>query len=275
MKEQSGWAVRLANELKNAETAYFLTLTYKDELIHMMQFGHMNEKKSYTLEQAIQKDDFTSMIPKLDISHLRLFLSRLKDFARRDIETIKRELKVSKMSLKIDSKVKHFVVGEYGSKNNRPHWHLLLFNFPYSKEDTLKLITRAWSSSKETQTQQFGFCHIGDVEGGSIDYVTGYLMKNERINEIRLISQGIGAKYINKKTINYHQKTLDGIVRTGTTTGAMPRYYSTKIFNEKQRKQIGIRGSDHFADELQKNPLLIQEQHERINQKIKHKKSKK
>lgn len=64
-------------------------------------------------------------------------------------------------------RVRFFLVGEYGSKTWRPHYHALLFGISLSVESEL-LVRSVWPH---------GFVQIGDVSRASIRYVCGYVMK--------------------------------------------------------------------------------------------------
>lgn len=77
-------------------------------------------------------------------------------------------------------KFRYFAVGEYGEKDKRPHYHMLVFgyNFPdrvrcnsvYSKRPVYRsdLLERVW---------KYGFSTIGDVTYASAKYVAGYVLK--------------------------------------------------------------------------------------------------
>lgn len=84
----NSWFVRLKNELKNATSAHFVTLTYDDETLPHSE----------------------TWIPTLDY----------KDYQR----TIKRLRKNYKTKIPI----KYFAVGEYGTNGQRPHYHAIIFN---------------------------------------------------------------------------------------------------------------------------------------------------
>lgn len=83
--------------------------------------------------------------------HYQLFLKRL----RRHVEP---------------RRFRYFVVGEYGDKTERPHFHMCLFGLDYSNRDD---IARAWSSGHDP----LGFIHIGDVTLDSAQYCAGYVTK--------------------------------------------------------------------------------------------------
>lgn len=61
--------------------------------------------------------------------------------------------------------IRYYAVGEYGDKNWRPHYHLILFGISPTEG---KLIEKCWP---------FGFIQMGTVEAASIGYVAAYVMK--------------------------------------------------------------------------------------------------
>lgn len=60
-------------------------------------------------------------------------------------------------------RLRFFGVGEYGDRSFRPHYHLCVFGL----EDP-RVVEECW---------RFGFVHIGFVEPGSVEYITGYCTK--------------------------------------------------------------------------------------------------
>lgn len=68
--------------------------------------------------------------------------------------------------LRHHGKLKHYSVGEYGDKYQRPHYHSILYGYDMHDLDLLKT---TW-----------GHGHIkgGLVEAKSINYVTQYVQKN-------------------------------------------------------------------------------------------------
>ena len=119
------WTFRLSQELKQATTACFLTLTYDE--VPLSQNG----------------------LPTLRKTDFQKFMKRLR--------------KRSKCSLK------YYACGEYGTRTQRPHYHVILFNLSRTIFET-DMIGRIWSH---------GFVDVGKVEMASIAYVTGYVMKGK------------------------------------------------------------------------------------------------
>lgn len=127
-----------------------------------------------TLEAKDAKDG--TYCTYLDKRVVQLFLKRLRD-------------KLPANSLR------YLVVGEYGEKRGRAHYHALMFStVPLGKE----LVSQAWG---------LGNIDIGDVQQESIDYCLAYVLKarsdgdafepwdqvrRSRHGEFRLHSQGLG-----------------------------------------------------------------------------------
>lgn len=154
-------------------------------------------------------------------------------------------------------KVRFFHCGEYGDKNNRPHYHAILFNYNYPDwvylHDlpsgqplyTSELLQKDW--------QHQGFVSIGSVTFQSAGYVARYVMKKingrakdqidektglkpyERFNdftgEIVTVPQeyttmsrrpGIGSDWISKFTSDVYPKDFTTI--NGMRTSP-PRFY--------------------------------------------------
>lgn len=158
--------------------------------------------------------------------------------SKRDVQLfMKRLRKLSKNTLK------YYAVGEYGTKGNRPHYHMILYNL-----EDVEMINKAW---------QKGSIHVGNVSGDSIAYTTKYIDKlkripmhknDDRLREFSLMSKGIGDNYLTPETIAWHKADVSRnyIVKEGGYIIALPRYYRDKIFtdNEKFQQRIIIHKKD-------------------------------
>lgn len=262
---QKQWSSRLSIELKYSLTAYFITLTYDDEHI---KYGYCDEKQGelWTLDKAIEKDDFRLMEEKFDKSDIQLFLKGLRNVVEKGVPKYYEGKKVSKIEGK-GQKIKYYCVGERGEKFKRPHWHILLFNFPFNLEDSDNLVGLYWRN---------GFHKIGIQEQGSIEYTTDYMFKNDKNETIRLMSKGLGLPYVeSKENVSYHQKTLDGIIRVNGKKSVLPKYLRNYIFNSDQKRKI----ADDYVQKIVENRLLFpMDQANRFNtltNKVNYKKTKK
>lgn len=61
--------------------------------------------------------------------------------------------------------IRYFIAGEYGSKHGRPHYHLILFGFPYMEEELLRA---TWTK---------GFIDFRPYEEKHAAYVAKYVAK--------------------------------------------------------------------------------------------------
>lgn len=78
--------------------------------------------------------------------HAQLFMKRLRE-----------EIK--------PRQVRYYLVGEYGERTQRPHYHAVLFGVGVTEGNTVQ---KCWPH---------GFIHIGSAESRSMSYVAGYICK--------------------------------------------------------------------------------------------------
>lgn len=174
----------------------------------------------------------------------------------RDVQLFWKRLRKSMLP----TPLKYFVVGEYGTKKMRPHYHAIIFN---SNEE---LIAKAWHA---------GEYHIGQVTGASIAYTLKYMMKDSKIpmhhkddreKEFRKMSKGLGENYLSDEIQKFHkQRPNDLFIRTGKDhLIAMPRFYRNKLWTEaEQAKQ-----NENAADFHQKIQSRAEKEHEKkLNKK--------
>lgn len=135
-------------------------------------------------------------------------------------------------------KIKYYAVGEYGTKNKRPHYHAIIYNVP----DT-QLFFDAWSING----QHLGSIHIGQVNNNSVAYTMKYIDKphykrlhgrDDRAKEFPIMSKQLGANYLSDAVVKYHQRdlTTNFVTQPGGQRIALPRYYRQKIYTDEQVK---------------------------------------
>jgi hypothetical protein len=113
-------------------------------------------------------------------------------------------------------KIKYYMCGEYGDKNNRPHYHAILFGHNF--EDWVYLGDTEsgnplYTSPTLESIWQKGFVQIGTVTRESAGYVARYCMK--KIN-------GPLADEINLETGLKHYERFDSL--SGHIVEVMPEY---------------------------------------------------
>ena len=123
---------------------------------------------------------------------------------------------------------RYFGCGEYGSKNKRPHYHLILFGLEIP--DLRPLSAGLFESKIIREIWPYGFNYIGSVNYSSCNYVARYTTKkcfNDIQDEFIMCSlkPGIGSKWFEEN----HQRVMnyDCIYgKFGNTEQVMlPRYF--------------------------------------------------
>lgn len=185
-----------------------------------------------------------------------------------------------------NDKIRYFLCGEYGEQYERPHYHILLFNFsfPDVKLWCYKNRIALWTSEILNSIWKHGYCIIGDVNFQSAAYVARYVLKkitgdkaddhyHGRVPEFCSMSlrPGIGHDWIEK----YATDVLNTgflVVRSGSkTTKLLPPPYYDKFFEQyypeaykemkRNRKNIV---TDYMIDD---SKCIID--HERLEAKLK------
>lgn len=176
--------------------------------------------------------------------------------------------------------------GEYGTKNKRPHWHLLLFNFaphdmvPYKKNKqgdqlyTSPSIDEIWSynNSKEHPSQ------IGPINLATAGYVCRYQLKKQEHKEtqseyspiVRYSSKyAIGKKWLEK---NWQQTfDLGFITIQGGEKQKIPRYYEKWLKKNQPQayeKYIITIRNDIINNSSEINKIEEEQQKERNDQRL-------
>lgn len=154
----------------------------------------------------------------VDKNHLQLFMKRLRH--------------------KCPGKLRYYAVGEYGTRTQRPHYHIILFNYAEG-EDTIR---KSWS----LRGQEIGIVHLGRVTEASIRYCTKYVIQRStrkdttRNKEFALMSRGygLGAHYLSESMIEWHREGLRNYTMVYGEKKRLPRYYKEKIWYRAHDKQL-------------------------------------
>nr|WAE43919.1 MAG: replication initiator protein [Microviridae sp.] len=200
---REGWLIRLKEHSKLYDEKIFVTLTYDDE--HLPMHGDW-----YNMDDGSQ---FRGSVNRRDC---QLFFKRLRKDCR-------------------DKRISYYLVGEYGSRTMRPHYHAIIFGLGANDYEKIK---RAW---------QVGNIHVGSVNDRSINYICKYHLlrgKNPVGSEssFSLSSKLLGMNYV-KNMKNWHTEYpsdrafyyLNGYKKN------LPRYYRDKIYSDEDRKEIAIK----------------------------------
>ena len=205
---RNDWSFRLWQEQKHAKSSWFITLTYDDNNVPLSDY-HV---------QTLKKED------------LQKWIKRIRKRNHTYLE--KNNYDIQQWQLR------YYAVGEYGTRTERPHYHIILFNL---HKDVLGKALNSWKD---------GFCQIGPVNSASIRYTTKYVInksaedtshisKDVRDPGFAIMSRrpAIGHQYL--KTIEYHRgnwqlhvKNENGVIQP------LPRYYKDKFFSKDEIKYL-------------------------------------
>lgn len=211
---KNDWTFRMAWELKEAKTAYFVTLTYAPESVPKVTDG----KFEYL---TLKRQDLKTFHKSMRTAHERWFRDQGLDMP--------------------DYRLKYYSVGEYGTQTQRPHYHLVIFNLRPEIKERIQTI---WGK---------GHVVIGTVEGASMAYVAKYLIdnderyKNQPIERpFSIMSKGLGEHYLSRQNREWH-KSLDDepedwrylVINDQGHKQRIPRYYRDQLFTKEEREYIG------------------------------------
>lgn len=200
-----------------------LTNRRTDWTIRLLEEFKANNEKAifltltYDDEHIPFNEDAIASVYKVDIQH---FIKRLRK--------------------KIDRKIRYYVVGEYGTKTYRPHYHAIIFNIDNSYHNAIE---KAWIDT--TTGDRLGHTHIGTVTIKSLSYITKYHVNKGRYPHLAnppftLMSRkpGIGYGYV-EKFKKFHQGNLENAYYPEyEKKKRLPRYFKNKLYNEDERHKL-------------------------------------
>lgn len=134
--------------------------------------------------------------------------------------------------------LRYFLVGEYGEKSLRPHYHALLFGIGWN-ERSVELLNQTWGK---------GFVQCGNVTPQSIRYTVGYVLKkltkvgpDGRVPEFARMSRmpGIGHGFV--------LQVVKSLEESAAARSALTEIPSTVLMG-RQRVMLGR----YLRDELSK-----------------------
>lgn len=216
-RRSNDWIYRLLQEDKRAISSFFVTLTYDNANVPLSQSGLL----------SLKYDDVTKFFKRL-----RYYQTQYRKKWYPEIDH--------------DPKIRYYLVGEYGGRTDRPHYHAVVFNVLDAG-----LFFDAWTA---------GSVHVGSVSGDSIAYTTKYVMKpqripmfqgDDRVREQSRMSKHIGDNYLTEQMKKWHQQDIERVyVQDGQYKKAMPRYYRDKIYTDTEREQQKFIAEDKAEEQF-------------------------
>lgn len=200
--KSSDWVTRLKVETFYATSAYFVTLTYADPFLPHLPNGNPTHSKR----------------------DIQLFLKRLRNH--------------------VPDKIRYFIVSEYGDPDGgfRPHYHMLLFNWP-PEVDLMTALAKSWVTSDGRMMSIWCPENIAVCEDGHILYVCKYIQKNQDIpkgytKNWMLCSRrpAIGSQILTDENKNFYRQSAKSTIFINGEQRYMPRYYKDRIFTDPDSK---------------------------------------
>ena len=220
-KRQS-WIYRLECEAKQYPLSLFVTLTYDDEHLPIERIG-----SDLFVEEV-------SVVSKRDV---QLFMKRL----RRKYE---------------DYKIRYFLTSEYGTQGGRPHYHMILFGFPFTGKKAGDLLAECW---------QQGFVQAHPLTQREISYTCKYMYEKSTIPSVlqgvksaqpfMMCSRrpGIGFSWLTDYIVDFYRNHPRDYVRTAAGLRmALPRYYAEKLYDDDMKAFLLELRSKFFAENMAK-----------------------
>lgn len=218
---RSDWTFRLKQHLRNAHSAYFVTLTYSDEALY--------ERLGKVLSSEVR--DVVSMLTPL----FSLEKERLKKFFHEFRNNIENEYQKSlpkDVRGKSHHRIKYFAVGEYGDETFRPHYHFILFDYKYDNIRLMEDLENVWKE---------GHIDIRYCSDRLCSYITKYMLKSFDDSfhlpdvlepPFRLVSKSLGISFVTPHLARYLMHGGDPVLSDGTCKRRVPRYYREKLSEE-------------------------------------------
>ncbi len=142
------WAIRIVHESSlylDQQGNCFVTLTYRDKL--------------EATEQQVKDEHYIPYDYSLRPKHVQKFIRRLRK--------------------KHDHKIRYFYCGEYGDENQRPHYHICLFNHSFNDQTLFKDEEgfHTYTSPALDALWPYGFSTVAELNYDTAAYTARYSLK--------------------------------------------------------------------------------------------------
>lgn len=218
--KRSSLSLKLRLEEYTSKYCYFLTLTYDDEHIPLFSVDHdtcaTEFIRLYPYSERLRNDsfisDFCSDFFNFDndfIDMMNYYSDFVLNYERkfdkscvyghglyallyyRDIQLFLKRIRKHIFKY-YNEKIRFYIIGEYGTKSLRPHWHCLLFFNSSSLSQAFEDCENVGTSSRKCWCPRFlrpfwkfGICDSKRTNGEAYNYVSSYV--NQSFNFPKLL----------------------------------------------------------------------------------------
>lgn len=224
-QKRNEWVFRMNARQQKAKTAYFITLTYSDENLRYNSIGGL---------PTLSKDD------------IKKFLHQFRnEVTYRCRQLVAEEQNIPVRQVKnVRSSFDYFAVGEYGDAFDRPHYHIVLFDAPFDKQQLSDVIRKYWKYEDKIPDIRYS-------SGRLLNYITKYMLKKDIDYEFknveppfRLMSKGVGKQYVTRSRSRQHVLSGDFTGNVGMARYSVPRYLKRKLQQEFYERYHAISKND-------------------------------
>lgn len=229
------WAIRCELEKRESPHNYFVTLTYSPEYLNDPETPTEFHKK-YQVDRNTGEviSEYYNLVP----GDLSRFLKQLREHWRRNYN---------------HSGIRFFGCGEYGDKNRRPHFHVLLFNFPMNDLKPFFLNSEKQQVYRSETLEKLwgkGIVSVGEVTFQSAAYVARYIVKKQKGEAakndpkepefVRMSRMpGIGKAYFDKnKDKIYKNDEIILLTKLDKVIASKPPGYFDKLYDELEPARL-------------------------------------
>lgn len=169
-------AIRLMHEAQLHERNSFITLTYNKQSLANAR-GEFEDSPPRARRRRVGEEGPT----KERTASITLRSSREDSLSKRDAQLLLKRLRKALTKINPSARIKYYLVGEYGDKNGRPHFHAAIFGEDFSAD--------RYAAGKSPSGEQlyrspllesvwtYGWSSIGDLTFQSAAYIARYVMK--------------------------------------------------------------------------------------------------
>lgn len=252
------WANRCLLEAKDHEKNCFITLTYNEDNVPIVN-GHNPINGEIQDYKSLKKRDF------------QLFIKRLRKYLDNE-------------------KIRYFGCGEYGENTKRPHYHILIFG--WLPDDLVhigdnSMQDKYYYSSTLEKIWPYGNNLVAELNWKTAAYVARYSTKkvaydNEIYDSMNIEKEfilmsrkpGIGASWYEQNKNNYQKFNINYVSADNGSIAISSNKYFDKLFEKdnpellQEKKDIRIDFMKHKKKLIQKTTSLEYSERLLVDEKV-------